>query len=111
MAAAYARHLPRGALGCAPAGGARGRAPEVRGRPLAGARGNPRRPGRRCAAGPVPLRGHGATVMALAGRAFSVAPDAAGYYGPYGGAFVPEILRETLTELRCAFGEAQQDPS
>jgi tryptophan synthase beta chain len=33
-----------------------------------------------------------------------------GYYGQFGGAFVPEILHETLAELRTAFDEARQDP-
>jgi len=34
-----------------------------------------------------------------------------GYYGPYGGAFVPEILRTTLNELIDAFEKARRDPS
>ncbi len=34
-----------------------------------------------------------------------------GYYGSFGGAFVPEILRATLDELVAAFKEAQSDPS
>ena len=34
-----------------------------------------------------------------------------GYYGEFGGAFVPEILHETLAELREAFASAQRDPS
>jgi tryptophan synthase beta chain len=34
-----------------------------------------------------------------------------GYYGPYGGAFVPEILKTTIDELTSAFQEAQADPS
>lgn len=34
-----------------------------------------------------------------------------GYYGPFGGAFVPEILRSTLDELVAAFDEARQDPA
>ncbi len=34
-----------------------------------------------------------------------------GYYGPYGGAFVPEILKTTLDELTSAFQEAYEDPS
>ena len=32
-----------------------------------------------------------------------------GYYGEYGGAFVPEILKSTLDELTLAFEEAYQD--
>ena len=34
-----------------------------------------------------------------------------GYYGPYGGAFVPEILKSTIDELTLAFQEAQADPT
>ncbi len=33
-----------------------------------------------------------------------------GYFGPYGGAFVPEILRTTLDELAEAFESARRDP-
>ncbi len=33
-----------------------------------------------------------------------------GYFGPYGGAFVPEILRTTLDELAEAFDSARRDP-
>ena len=32
-----------------------------------------------------------------------------GYYGPYGGAFVPEVLRTTLDELIAAFEDARSD--
>ncbi len=34
-----------------------------------------------------------------------------GYYGEFGGAFVPEILRTTLDELTDAFYQAAEDPS
>jgi tryptophan synthase beta chain len=34
-----------------------------------------------------------------------------GYFGPYGGAFVPEILRTTLDELAAAFDDARRDPA
>jgi len=37
-------------------------------------------------------------------------PDARGYYGPYGGAFVPETLRPALKELEAAFQDALKDP-
>ncbi|MCX7045250.1 MAG: tryptophan synthase subunit beta [Candidatus Sumerlaeota bacterium] len=33
-----------------------------------------------------------------------------GYYGPYGGAFVPEILRATLDDLIAEFYAARKDP-
>ena len=36
--------------------------------------------------------------------------DKPGYYGTYGGAFVPEILRTTLDQLIDAFEAARQDP-
>ena len=39
------------------------------------------------------------------------APDATGHFGPYGGAFVPEILVPVLEELREAYAEAQADPA
>ena len=34
-----------------------------------------------------------------------------GYFGAYGGAFTPEILRTTLDELIAAFEDARKDPS
>ena len=34
-----------------------------------------------------------------------------GYYGEYGGAFIPEILRTTLDELKAAFDQARRDPA
>ena len=34
-----------------------------------------------------------------------------GYYGQFGGAFIPEILHETIRELTAAFNDAQADPS
>jgi len=37
-------------------------------------------------------------------------PDARGYYGAYGGAFVPETLRPALKELEAAFKDAMADP-
>ena len=40
-----------------------------------------------------------------------MAPERPGYFGAYGGAFVPEILRSTLDELAVAFDEASRDPS
>jgi tryptophan synthase beta chain len=40
-----------------------------------------------------------------------LAPERPGYFGAYGGAFVPEILRSTLDELAVAFDEASHDPS
>ena len=40
-----------------------------------------------------------------------LSPLRPGYFGAYGGAFVPEILRSTLDELEQAFDEASGDPS
>ncbi len=41
---------------------------------------------------------------------FQFPPGREGYYGDLGGAFVPEILHETLAELRKAFDDARNDP-
>ncbi|CAN5278550.1 tryptophan synthase subunit beta [soil metagenome] len=38
------------------------------------------------------------------------APTKSGYFGKYGGKFVPEILMPALAELETAFDEAQEDP-
>jgi tryptophan synthase beta chain len=40
-----------------------------------------------------------------------LAPGHSGYYGPYGGTFVPEILHATLEELKAAFEAARRDPA
>ena len=39
-----------------------------------------------------------------------LSPDRKGYFGDFGGAFVPEILRTTLDELITTFEEARRDP-
>ncbi len=38
-------------------------------------------------------------------------PDSRGYFGAYGGRFVPEVLIPALDELQAALGRALQDPS
>jgi len=38
-------------------------------------------------------------------------PDDRGYFGDYGGKFVPETLMPVLDELETAYGEAKRDPS
>ena len=38
-------------------------------------------------------------------------PDARGYYGEFGGRFVPETLMPALDELTAAYAEAMQDPA
>lgn len=38
-------------------------------------------------------------------------PGREGYFGDFGGAFVPEVLHETLAELRAAFDDARRDPA
>ncbi len=40
---------------------------------------------------------------------FHFAPGREGYYGAFGGAFIPEVLHETLAELRAAFAQIQAD--
>jgi len=37
-------------------------------------------------------------------------PDVRGYYGPYGGKFVPETLMPALDELESAYTQARADP-
>ena len=34
-----------------------------------------------------------------------------GYYGDYGGTFLPEILHTTIEELKQEFRKAKEDPS
>lgn len=36
---------------------------------------------------------------------------AKGYFGPFGGAFIPEILHETFRQLTAAYEEARRDPA
>ena len=38
-------------------------------------------------------------------------PDTRGYFGPYGGQFVPETLMPALEELAAAYRKARRDPS
>ena len=40
----------------------------------------------------------------------TIIPSKSGYYGEYGGMFIPEILRTTFDELIVAFNEAKADP-
>jgi len=40
----------------------------------------------------------------------TINPDDSGYFGDYGGMFIPEILRTTFEELINAFSEAKKDP-
>ncbi len=42
---------------------------------------------------------------------FQFPPGREGYYGEFGGAFIPEILHETIAELTAAFHEVQADPT
>ena len=42
---------------------------------------------------------------------FDFAPGREGYYGSYGGCFLPEILHSTIEELQEGFRAARQDPS
>ena len=36
-------------------------------------------------------------------------PDEMGFYGEFGGAFVPELLRPNVEELALAFNEKKND--
>ncbi len=38
-------------------------------------------------------------------------PDASGFFGPYGGTFVPETVMPALAELSAAYDEASADPA
>src|SRR5690242_12522278 len=38
-------------------------------------------------------------------------PDAAGHFGPYGGIFVAETLRQALDELTLAYSQCREDPA
>jgi len=38
-------------------------------------------------------------------------PDSRGYFGQFGGKFVPETLMPALEELEAAYGQAKDDPS
>jgi tryptophan synthase beta chain len=42
---------------------------------------------------------------------FDFAPGREGYYGSYGGCFLPEILHTTIEELRAGFRAAKADPA
>jgi tryptophan synthase beta chain len=42
---------------------------------------------------------------------FQFPPGREGYYGEFGGAFIPEILYATIQELTEAFAKAQADPT
>jgi tryptophan synthase beta chain len=42
---------------------------------------------------------------------FQFPPGREGYYGDFGGAFIPEVLHETIRELTEAFAAAQADPT
>jgi tryptophan synthase beta chain len=47
----------------------------------------------------------------MAKRNRTLGPDERGYYGDYGGAFVPETVVPALAELERAFAEAETDPA
>ncbi|GAA6150641.1 tryptophan synthase subunit beta [Pseudoteredinibacter isoporae] len=42
---------------------------------------------------------------------FDFEPGREGYYGEYGGCFLPEILTTTIEELKAAFQDIKHDPS
>ena len=53
---------------------------------------------------------HAPAVSAPIGSAQFEVPDCQGYFGSYGGQFVPETLRPALLELEDAYDRARQDP-
>ncbi|PKQ20149.1 MAG: tryptophan synthase subunit beta [Actinobacteria bacterium HGW-Actinobacteria-6] len=49
-------------------------------------------------------------LLPSADEAYS-SPDAQGFFGPYGGTFVPETVMPVLAELEAAYRTAQADPA
>jgi len=49
-------------------------------------------------------------LLPSAAQAYS-SPDAQGFFGPYGGSFVPETVVPALQELTAAFEDAKADPA
>ncbi len=96
---------------CPRSGGAGRGSPEARRRARRRARRNPGRPHHRRSARPEPERDHEGRMTTMPTDLFQFAPGREGYYGEFGGAFVPEILHETLAELRAAFDDARRDPA
>jgi len=47
----------------------------------------------------------------LLNKIFEFEPGREGFFGEFGGAYIPEILHETITELCIAFDEARRDES
>jgi tryptophan synthase beta chain len=45
------------------------------------------------------------------GKAHRAVPDERGYFGGYGGRFVPETLIPALDELTAAYGQVQREPT
>ena len=43
-------------------------------------------------------------------KAFSHIPDQMGFYGAFGGAYIPELLHNNVAELEVAFAAIQEDP-
>ncbi|MFY7990854.1 MAG: tryptophan synthase subunit beta [Fluviicola sp.] len=43
-------------------------------------------------------------------KAFSHKPDSMGFYGAFGGAYIPELLYNNVAELEEAFAAIQEDP-
>src|SRR5262245_25531426 len=42
---------------------------------------------------------------------WNVEPDRYGYFGPFGGRYVPEVLMSLLEELEAAYAAARLDPA
>src|SRR5215471_20489676 len=58
-----------------------------------------------------PMSSQRRTTHSMYQALFQFPPGREGYYGPFGGAFIPEILHETIDELTVAFATAQADPT
>ncbi len=49
--------------------------------------------------------------MSLFEQLFEISREHAGVFGDFGGAFIPEVLHETMAELAEAFDQVSRDPS
>ena len=43
-------------------------------------------------------------------KLYEFEPGPTGQFDEFGGSYIPEILHETIAELRCAFDAARKDP-
>ncbi len=57
------------------------------------------------------MRGDRRTTAQPVAQTLRTLPDARGYFGAYGGRFVPETLVPALRELEAAYADAKKDPA